>query len=453
MPNSFKARSTLQVDGQTVPLLSARRPERAGLDVSRLPFSLKILLENLLRHEDGVTVTADDIKGLAAWDPKAEPGPRDRLPAQPGLLQDFTGRAGDRRPGRDARRDEAAGRRPQEDQPAPAGRAGHRPLGPGRRGRHAAGVRGQRRAGIPAQPRAVRLPPLGSERLRQFPRRPARHRDRPPGQPRIPGPRRLRRRGGRAVRAGLSRHAGRHRLAHDDDQRPGRAGLGRRRHRGRGGHAGPAGLDAGSPGRRLQADRHPPRRGDRHRPGAHRHPDAAEEGRRRQVRRVLRRRPGGLPLADRATIANMAPEYGATCGLFPIDAETIRYLELSGRPAEHDPAGRGVRQGPGDVPRGRSRPRPSIPTRWSWISRPSSRAWPARGGRRTGCRLHDAKASFTAALKELQAARPAKKQGRRPSLAGRRAVRSRRRRHGDRRRRAASRRRRSRRRRSPTARS
>ncbi len=42
----------------------------------------------------------------------------------------------------------------------------------------------------------------------------------------------------------------------------------------------------------------------------------------------------GLPLADRATIANMAPEYGATCGLFPIDAETLRYLEMTGRPAE-----------------------------------------------------------------------------------------------------------------------
>ena len=41
-----------------------------------------------------------------------------------------------------------------------------------------------------------------------------------------------------------------------------------------------------------------------------------------------------LPLADRATIANMAPEYGATCGFFPVDAETIRYLELSGRPPE-----------------------------------------------------------------------------------------------------------------------
>ncbi len=42
-----------------------------------------------------------------------------------------------------------------------------------------------------------------------------------------------------------------------------------------------------------------------------------------------------LPLADRATIANMAPEYGATCGIFPVDAETLRYLALTGRPAEH----------------------------------------------------------------------------------------------------------------------
>ncbi|HET6782808.1 MAG TPA: aconitate hydratase AcnA [Pseudoxanthomonas sp.] len=41
-----------------------------------------------------------------------------------------------------------------------------------------------------------------------------------------------------------------------------------------------------------------------------------------------------LPLADRATIANMAPEYGATCGIFPIDAESLNYLRLSGRPAD-----------------------------------------------------------------------------------------------------------------------
>jgi aconitate hydratase len=42
----------------------------------------------------------------------------------------------------------------------------------------------------------------------------------------------------------------------------------------------------------------------------------------------------GLPLADRATIANMSPEFGSTCAIFPIDEETIRYLELTGRPAE-----------------------------------------------------------------------------------------------------------------------
>ncbi len=38
-----------------------------------------------------------------------------------------------------------------------------------------------------------------------------------------------------------------------------------------------------------------------------------------------------LPLADRATIANMAPEYGATCGIFPVDDETLRYLRFTGR--------------------------------------------------------------------------------------------------------------------------
>src|SRR5207237_10200641 len=42
-----------------------------------------------------------------------------------------------------------------------------------------------------------------------------------------------------------------------------------------------------------------------------------------------------LTLADRATIANMAPEYGATCGLFPVDEETLRYLRLTGRSDEH----------------------------------------------------------------------------------------------------------------------
>ena len=57
-----------------------------------------------------------------------------------------------------------------------------------------------------------------------------------------------------------------------------------------------------------------------------------------------------LPLADRATIANMAPEYGATCGIFPVDEETLRYLRLSGRTRRADQPGRGLLQGAGTVP-------------------------------------------------------------------------------------------------------
>ena len=89
---------------------------------------------------------------------------------------------------------------------------------------------------------------------------------------------------------GATRHPGRHRQPHHHDQRPGRAGLGRGRHRGRGGDARPAAVHADAGGGRLQADRRAARRRDRHRPGADRDRDAAEEGRGRQVRRVLRRR-------------------------------------------------------------------------------------------------------------------------------------------------------------------
>ncbi len=56
-----------------------------------------------------------------------------------------------------------------------------------------------------------------------------------------------------------------------------------------------------------------------------------------------------LPLADRATIGNMSPEFGSTCAVFPIDAETLRYLELSGRPREQIDARRGVRENAGPL--------------------------------------------------------------------------------------------------------
>ena len=60
---------------------------------------------------------------------------------------------------------------------------------------------------------------------------------------------------------------------------------------------------------------------------------------------------GAVPLADRATIGNMSPEYGATCAIFPVDEETLAYLRLHRPPGGAGRAGRGVRQGAGPVAR------------------------------------------------------------------------------------------------------
>jgi aconitate hydratase len=66
--NSFNALKTLEVGGKTFTYFSLPDAEKNGLDgIARLPFSLKVLLENLLRHEDGRTVTADDIRAVADW--------------------------------------------------------------------------------------------------------------------------------------------------------------------------------------------------------------------------------------------------------------------------------------------------------------------------------------------------------------------------------------------------
>ncbi|MCZ7564094.1 MAG: aconitate hydratase AcnA [Burkholderiales bacterium] len=132
----------------------------------------------------------------------------------------------------------------------------------------------------------------------------------------------------------LPRHAGRHRQPHHHDQRARRRRLGRGRYRGRGRHARPAGLFP-DPRRRRRASQGPPALGyHRDRPRAHHHRDAAQGQGRRQVRGVLRRGAAGLPLTDRATIANMAPEYGATMGFFPVDDATVRYLRDTGRTDE-----------------------------------------------------------------------------------------------------------------------
>ena len=92
-----------------------------------------------------------------------------------------------------------------------------------------------------------------------------------------------------------------------------------------------------------------------------------------------------MALEDRATIGNMAPEYGATCGFFPIDAETLRYLARD-RP-RHGPgrAGRGLCQGAGHVPRPDARPTRCSPTRSASTSPRSRPRSPGRSARRTAC--------------------------------------------------------------------
>ena len=67
--DSFGARATLSVDGTDYDIYRLDAVE--GSD--KLPFSLKVLLENLLRTEDGADITADHIRAIATWDPAAEP--------------------------------------------------------------------------------------------------------------------------------------------------------------------------------------------------------------------------------------------------------------------------------------------------------------------------------------------------------------------------------------------
>jgi len=68
-----------------------RFAEQAGVDIARLPYSLKILLENLLRNEDGVAVKRDDALALAHWDPQAKPITEVAFHPARVVLQDFTG--------------------------------------------------------------------------------------------------------------------------------------------------------------------------------------------------------------------------------------------------------------------------------------------------------------------------------------------------------------------------
>jgi aconitase A len=88
MQDTFGARRSIRVGGVDYRIHGL---DAVGGGVADLPYTLKILLENLLRHEDGANITADDIRALANWDPKAEPDREIAFTPARVILQDFTG--------------------------------------------------------------------------------------------------------------------------------------------------------------------------------------------------------------------------------------------------------------------------------------------------------------------------------------------------------------------------
>ncbi len=91
MQDTFRSRGSFEVGGKSHKIARLTALEARGHIVSRLPFALRVLLENLLRHEDGVSVTAADIEALASWDPAAAPSVEIAYRPARVLMQDFTG--------------------------------------------------------------------------------------------------------------------------------------------------------------------------------------------------------------------------------------------------------------------------------------------------------------------------------------------------------------------------
>lgn len=91
MANSFGSQATLAVGDRTYTIYRLDAVQKVILEAGRLPYSLKVLLENLLRTEDGLNVRAADIEALARWQPKAEPSQEIAFTPSRVLMQDFTG--------------------------------------------------------------------------------------------------------------------------------------------------------------------------------------------------------------------------------------------------------------------------------------------------------------------------------------------------------------------------
>ncbi len=191
MPNSFNTWPPSRSRTRLTATIASGPSPTTGSTSTACRSRSKILLENLLRNEDDVTVTKDDILGTGRVGPQGDPQPRDCFPAQPESCSRTS----------PASRRWSTSRRCETpwngwaEIPRRSIRSSRSELvigdhsGPDLdEAGDFTGLRDQRRTRVQPQRRAVRLPPLGPGRLQELPGRPPRHRDRPPGEPRISRP-------------------------------------------------------------------------------------------------------------------------------------------------------------------------------------------------------------------------------------------------------------------------
>ncbi|HEY2924441.1 MAG TPA: aconitase family protein, partial [Candidatus Eisenbacteria bacterium] len=332
MKDSFGARSVLTVGDRRYEIFGLEALSKAGLPVERLPYSMRILLENLLRTMDGRVVSAEDVEAVARWDPKATPSREIAFSPSRVLLQDFTG------------------------VPAVVDLAAMRDA--------MAELGGDPKRINPLQPaelvidHSVQVDEYGSSAAllinakKEFERNRERYLFLRWGQRAFQNFRVVPPATGIVHQVNLEYLA---RVVFSGDGNPPCAYpdtlIGTDSHTtminglgvlgwGVGGIEAEAAM-LGQPVSMLLPQ-----------VVGFRMTGALPEGSTATdlvltVTEMLRKKgvvgkfveffgPGldTLPVADRATIANMSPEYGATCGMFPIDAETLRYLEFTGRPPE-----------------------------------------------------------------------------------------------------------------------
>jgi aconitate hydratase len=332
MSDSFRARTALQVGARTYEIDSIAALK--GRDAARLPFSLKVLLENLLRHEDGVTVTRADIEALLGWDPKAQPSYEISFTPARVIMQDFTGVPAvvDLAAMREAM--VRLGGRPEEINPL-----------------------------APAElviDHSVQVDAYGSARALalnneiEFGRNGERYAFLRWGQTAFDNFKVVPPNTGIVHQVNIEYLA---RVVFDEEQDGVRRAypdtlVGTDSHTTMVNALGVLGWGVGGIEAEAAMLGQPvtmliPQVIGFKLTGALR-PGATATDLVLTVTEMLRKKGvvdkfveffgdglSGLPLADRATIANMSPEFGSTCAIFPIDAETLRYLELSGRSREH----------------------------------------------------------------------------------------------------------------------